>query len=1372
MPLRYLFGPVSKLYAEQNLQGPRQAGTCLAFNADGDVDQTITPADSWEDVQKQLPSGWLPDLLVLNLPYTTVPECLETAPVPHVALAPDWNLLWHYYRACLPAYDLALTDTRGVELFHQEGIYQAHVANLSGCERFLVETAWPDGPRDIDILFVGNLNPAVQRERAPWLTSLARLGQRWRVEVRTGLFGESYARLLARSRIVFQFSARSKCGRRAFEAAAAGALIFQEHGNRELPHYFRDRHECVYYHPDELQRLLDYYLRHEEERRALAQAARARVAQCRFEDFWAEALGTLEQHGLTVPDSRPNGSPADAKARLWARCWQALGSSQYEDATLIGDLEKASRAQPDSAVLLNALGVLIVRQAQGRTSAPVAAEVAAEYFRRALACQPDYVLSGLNLAEALESGGQTLGVIEAARRTLENLHRGADAESNSVDGLPFSRGFDTFRMEWERAAWTHAGDRAAEARAKRDLIAWRLYTLLGKSTGELPASYEAALLRPDLPAARAALGVQLMRGGRASDAVGHLRQAVADNPLDREAAFTYFQALGTVGDTEGRRRLVEDRRALAQTLPAALPAEPWFAEPKPRGNELASIIILCCNQLDYTRTCLESLLRHTRPPYEIVLVDNASTDGTPAFLEEFRHRPGPSRVEILRNETNRGFPAGCNQGLARARGRYLVFLNNDTLVTAGWLDGLVAVALLDWPSVGLVGPVTNNAPDAQRVRIPYSTPNEVDAFAADWHARFAGQTLAVRRLTGFCLLVRREVLDRIGSFDERFGMGFFEDDDLCVRAREAGFRLLIAQDVFIHHFGNRTFQGMGFDTRQRLEENFERFRNKWGADYAAGYRLPPPLPPPETPSVPAEPLAVSAASEAVESLAGSLAAASSLPATDPHQDEKAAPPPTVAVVEVQKGKSLCMIVRNEEPHLPDCLRSVADLFDQIVIADTGSTDRTRDIAREFGARVVDFPWVDSFSAARNASLRHATGKWIMWLDADDRLDAENHQRLRQLLGSLGDELDAYAMKVRSALDGRRTAFRLLDQVRLFRNLPEARWDYRVHEQILPAINRAGGGVRWADVIIDHIGYQEAAMRQRKLERNLHLLELDYGDRPEDAFTLFNLGWTLMDLGRTDEACGHLEHALRTTSPTSSTLRKLYHLLTISYRSLKRPEDALQQCRAGLERFRDDGELLCEQGLMQRDQGDLFKAEQSWLRLLDARRGQYFASEEVGLRGYKTRQLLAEIYRVQGRLTEAEVQWRMALAERPDFEPAWQGLGEWYVQSGRWSDLEYLLQKLEDQDVAPTKLAWLRARGQIQRKELAAARRTLERVIAQDGQAIGPRVLLSQVLLQEGRDWAAAETALREVLILDPRHAESQHNLAVLLRRLGRQQLQL
>jgi GT2 family glycosyltransferase len=113
-------------------------------------------------------------------------------------------------------------------------------------------------------------------------------------------------------------------------------------------------------------------------------------------------------------------------------------------------------------------------------------------------------------------------------------------------------------------------------------------------------------------------------------------------------------------------------------------------------------------------------------------------------------------LEILRNETNVGFPAGCNQGLACAGGQYLVLLNNDTVVTPGWLEGLIAWSLHDFPAVGLVGAVTNASRPPQEIAVDYQRLADLDAFAARHQQQYAGKALQVERLTGFCLLARRE----------------------------------------------------------------------------------------------------------------------------------------------------------------------------------------------------------------------------------------------------------------------------------------------------------------------------------------------------------------------------------------------------------------------------------------------------------------------------------------------------------------------------------------------------------------------------------------------------------------------------------------
>jgi GT2 family glycosyltransferase/tetratricopeptide (TPR) repeat protein len=705
------------------------------------------------------------------------------------------------------------------------------------------------------------------------------------------------------------------------------------------------------------------------------------------------------------------------------------------------------------------------------------------------------------------------------------------------------------------------------------------------------------------------------------------------------------------------------------------------------------------------------------------------------FLQEVRAWPGPARVAVIRNEINRGFPAGCNQGLALTRGRYVVFLNNDTVVTAGWLDGLLAAMRRGGPDTGFVGAVTNYSRPPQQIAVDYAGIDGLDGFAARRRQEFAGQVTVVERLTGFCLLARRELFDRIGDFDERFGLGFFDDDDLCVRARGAGFDLLVAQDVFVHHFGSRTFTTLGIDCQAQLQSNFQRFQAKWGAEHSAGYRLPGAVGDPE-PGAPSQ--------ETASSLEF-----------------------TVAVREPLRGAvSLCMIVKDEETHLPECLDSVRDLVQEIVVVDTGSTDDTRAVAGRYGARVVDFPWVDSFAAARNESLRHARCPWVFWMDADDRLDADNHCKLRDLFGRLPDGNVAYVMKCLCLADPNHEGATVVDHVRLFRNHPEIRWTYRVHEQILPAVRRLNGEVCWTDVVIRHVGYQDPALRGRKLERDLRLLQLEDAEHPDDPFTLFNLGATFQELGRPDQALPLLRRSLERSDPSASIIRKLYALMVQCHRQLGQNEAALVACRAGRALCPEDAELLFQEGVILRTRRDLAGAEACFRRLLQEREGDHFASVDSGLRGYKARHNLAAILQEQGRVAEAEAMWQAALEEQPGFVPGWLGLGELFLAQTRWEELNEVSRQLRAIPQAAIEAEVLCARGHLARQEFAAARQLLEQAIPQAPQQIWPRVILSHVLLQEGQDWSAAEEALRSVLTLDPNHAEARRNLAVLLRQRG------
>jgi tetratricopeptide (TPR) repeat protein len=293
----------------------------------------------------------------------------------------------------------------------------------------------------------------------------------------------------------------------------------------------------------------------------------------------------------------------------------------------------------------------------------------------------------------------------------------------------------------------------------------------------------------------------------------------------------------------------------------------------------------------------------------------------------------------------------------------------------------------------------------------------------------------------------------------------------------------------------------------------------------------------------------------------------------------------------------------------------------------------------------------------------------------------------------------------------------VDHVCLFRNDPALRWTYRVHEQILPAIRQSGGEVRWSDVVIRHTGYLDAALRRRKLERDLRLLQLENAEQPDEPFVLFNLGSIANELGQAHEALRYFQRSLELSHPSDSIVRKLYALIAQCQRQLGHRDEALTSCLAGRHYYPDDAELLFLEALVRQEQRDLLGAVACLERLIAGQEGEHFGSVATGLRGYRARHLLALLWREMGRLADAENEARNALAERLDYTPAWLELGEVYLAQERWPELDEVVVRLEGDRQSWLEAAVLQARGQLARKEFAAARGLLEAAIAKAPQAL-------------------------------------------------------
>ncbi|MRR05563.1 MAG: glycosyltransferase [Deltaproteobacteria bacterium] len=757
------------------------------------------------------------------------------------------------------------------------------------------------------------------------------------------------------------------------------------------------------------------------------------------------------------------------------------------------------------------------------------------------------------------------------------------------------------------------------------------------------------------------------------------------------------------------------------------------------GLPFVSIVILTFNQLDKTRDCLKSIQRHTPELHEIIVVDNGSTDSTLPWLKEAC--ACNDSYMLIENTENRGFAAGCNQGIAAARGDYVLLLNNDVVVTKDWLGGLLE-CLRATPDSGIVGPMTNNISGIQQVPdVRYSSTAELDAFAAQFRERNRHQRIPYRRIVGFCMLFRKSLTDEIGMLDEAFGTGNFEDDDLCLRAAIAGYRNVIAGDVFIHHVGNASFRGNNFDYVSTLTGNGRLFREKWSRPVTdeqegkkiitlktlekadslfqrgdhdgmietilqegirqisgenrfylalAGYLLDlgrhkdafdvlAELPEScreetrhvltgralsgmgrleEALSQGEAALRMNARSAQAYHLLGLLAESQGQPnqaeffwkkalECDPGYGEpstslgmlavnsshnesgldlleqgfllsplvsetilryhtaasasgeyeraeilfrekhriypqhrtihfllidllirqkktaealteieeacvvfgstdgmlaaglelrRSIGPMSIPVEKQDSGTSvsLCMIMKNEQDNLARCLKSLKPVVDEIIITDTGSTDHSREIAELFGARLFEFPWNGDFSTARNVSLEHATGNWILVMDADEVISVLDHSRFRQLVSNSPPEGVAYDIVTRNYMfninlekwrpnDGlypeeAGAGWTPSNKVRLFPSLPGIRFENPVHEMVDLSIAASEIPILQTDIPVHHYGYLDKERQKRKGEEYYLLGKKKLEQNGDNDFrALCELAVQAAGIGRYQEA---------------------------------------------------------------------------------------------------------------------------------------------------------------------------------------------------------------------------------------------------------------
>lgn len=371
----------------------------------------------------------------------------------------------------------------------------------------------------------------------------------------------------------------------------------------------------------------------------------------------------------------------------------------------------------------------------------------------------------------------------------------------------------------------------------------------------------------------------------------------------------------------------------------------------------------------------------------------------------------------------------------------------------------------------------------------------------------------------------------------------------------------------------------------------------------------------------------------------------------------------------------CLIVKDEEAYLERCLKSLRGKVDEIVVVDTGSTDRTVEIASKYKAKIVPFQWTNSFSDARNESLKHATSDWILWIDADEELVCSNKTKLKKMVTA--DIFDVFLVKITSFTGSitnhadSNTNF----AIRLFKNCPRFRYTGRIHEQIVSQEQADDTRIGSLDCLeLLHYGYlTEIKESKHKFQRNKELLEVELRENPNDAFQWFNLGMEYYSEMDYKEAMSCFEKSMSLIHPQTYYYPRLLRNASNTLCLLQEYEKAEALCKQSIQLFPDYTDLWYVLSSVFDGQNKVEEAIGCLEKCLQLGESQKFESLK-GVGTYKALYLLSGLYSKSGNTSKAIETLNQGASAYPQTLQFFTDLSQLYLKTNQVSQAASILKK--------------------------------------------------------------------------------------------------
>lgn len=581
----------------------------MKWFGEGEDDMIIqAKGAAFQEIIDRLPSGWLPDMVLFSDPaYYLIPSGIEESPFPTAAIIGDWNLSFNALRESAGLFDYLFTDLKGVEIFKRHGYSNVEYFPMFSFDPE-VHRPLPDIEKVYDICFIGNLNHAVQRERAQWLKRIAMLSQKYKVIIANGIYGENYTRLLNQSKIIFNKSIRGEMNMRAYEAPACCTLLFFEEENLEVRNFYTDRVHCVLYNESNLEDLLDYYLSNESERGKIVQNGYERVQELTYEKRTEKLLAWIEANIDKLRKENRNilkSSPLDQHImRSTQASWGITpGSPNAAEA----ELRKGLEAYPENPELWNNLGVVLF------SSQPGEWEDALNYFQQAIEKNPSYALPYFNSGYCNFVAGRWNDAEDQVLHAIYILEDNDD-DLSSLSGLYLPAAYNTFKVEYERISFSY--NRPCELhKEKRSLFLWKLYDLLGdiytnkRDLDKAIQAYESAIgKKPEIGETRYKLGCLLEHLGEFEMALSQYAESIKHNPFIVPCWRNQVNLLNLMGSWKEAGDKCLEYRTMLKAFPDHIEHLQYFSATAVQSLMKHARELMSCKYYKESYTLLQELL--------------------------------------------------------------------------------------------------------------------------------------------------------------------------------------------------------------------------------------------------------------------------------------------------------------------------------------------------------------------------------------------------------------------------------------------------------------------------------------------------------------------------------------------------------------------------------------------------------------------------------------------------------------------------------------------------------------------------------------------------------------------------------------------